>query len=86
MLFFEKVVSLFVLKGSPAIRARMIIAFKAHKTGCFKTCAIHGHAGGEFEAATFTFNVKHGHNYAFFSPVSDMRLRLHKIFGVSEKT
>jgi hypothetical protein len=86
MLFFEKVVSLFIFKGGPAIRTRIIIAFKTHKTGRFKSCAIHGHAGGKFEAAAFTFDVKHGHNYAFFSPVSDMRLRLHKICGLPWKT
>ena len=86
MLFFEKVVSLFILKGSPAIRARVNIAFKGHKTGRFKTCGIHGHASEEFKAAAFTFDVKHGHNYLFFSPVIDMRIRLHKIFGVSGKT
>jgi len=72
MLFFEKVISLFIFKGDPAIRTRMISAFKAHKTGSFKNCPIHGHASGEFKAATFTFDVKHGHNYAFFSPVSNM--------------
>jgi len=75
MLFFEKVISLFIFKGGPAIRTRMIIFFKAHKTGCFKSCAIHGYAGGEFEAAVFTFDVKHGHNYLFFSPVSNMRVK-----------
>jgi len=72
MLFFEKVISLYIFKGDPAIRTRMISAFKPHKTRSLKTCHAHGHAGGEFKAATFTFDVKHGHNYAFFSPVSNM--------------